>query len=96
METRIALSAQKSQRGTQPNLAMKFRRSVKRHLPKITSRRSEQTIGSTESEAQRPTNELSRVAEVTKIETSKIKNEVVNDTRSKTSESQPRSSTEDK
>ena len=35
-------------------------------------------------------------AEVTKIETSKNSHEVVNDTRSKTSESQPRSSTEDK
>ena len=33
---------------------------------------------------------------VTKIETSKMNHEVVNDTRGKTSESQPRSSTEDK
>ena len=54
-----------------------------------------QTTRSTESEVQRATNEQSRVAEVTKIETPKINHEVVNDTRSKTSESQPRSSTED-
>ena len=80
---------------------MKFRRSVKRHLPRSApaeepSKKS-QTTQSTESDAQRATNEESRVAEVTKIE---ITNEVVNDTRSKTSESQqevqPRSSTEDK
>ena len=44
-------------------------------------------------------NEQSRVAEVTKIETSKNNDEVVNVTRNKSSESQqegqPRSSTED-
>ena len=53
----------------------------------------------TESETQRATNEQSQVAEVTEIETSKINHEVVNDTRSETSESQqkvqPRSSAED-
>ena len=47
---------------------------------------------------QRAANVKSRVAEVTKIEASMINQEVVNDTRSKTSESQqevqPRSSTE--
>ena len=32
------------QRRRQPNLAMKFRWSVKRHLPAITSRRSEQEV----------------------------------------------------
>ena len=58
-----------------------------------------QTLRSTESETQRATNEQSQVAEVTEIETSKINHEVVNDTRSETSESQqkvqPRSSAED-
>ena len=47
-----------------------------------------QTTRSTESEAQRATNEQPRVAEVTKIETSKINHEVVNDTWSKKLESQ--------
>ena len=41
-----------------------------------------QTTRSTESEVQRATNEKSRVAEVTKTETSKIYHEVVNVTRS--------------
>ena len=95
METRIALRAQKSQRGRHSNLAMKFSRSVKGHLPRSTRRRNKQ-----EATMQRATNEQSRVAEVTKIETSKINHEVVNVTRSKTPESQQevqlRSSTEDK
>ena len=55
-----------------------------------------QTTRNTESGALRATNEQSRVAEVTKIETSKVNHEVVNDTRSNTSESQPRSSTGEK
>ena len=42
METRITLRAQKSQCGRQPNLAMKFRRSMKGHLNRSTSRRNEQ------------------------------------------------------
>ena len=83
------MRAQKSQRGRQSNLTTKFRMSVKAHIPR-----------STESEVQRATNEKSKVAEVTKIETSKINHEVINVTRSNTSESkqkvQPRSSTEDK
>ena len=68
--------------------------------PSEESSKKSQTTRSTESEAQRATNEKSRVAEVTKIETSKIDHEVANDPRSKTSESQqevqPRSSAEDK
>ena len=72
-------------------------------MPEATAEESSkksQTTRSTESEDQIATNEQSRVAEVTKIETSKINHEVVNVTRSKTSDSQqevqPRSSTEDK
>ena len=102
METRTALRAQKSQRSRQPSLAIKFRRSVKDTFPESPAEgasKKPQATRSTESEAQR-TNEQSRVAEVTKIETSKINHEVVNVTRSKTSESQQevqlRSSTEDK
>ena len=67
--------------------------------PPKESTKKAQTTRSTESEAQRATNEQSRVAEVTKIESSKINHEVVNDRRSKTSEAQqevhPPSSTED-
>ena len=88
METRIALRAQKSKRRRQQNLATKFRRSVKGHFPKSTSRRSEQQVTNNTKHAQRATNEQSRVAEVTKIWTSKINHEVVNVTRSNTSESQ--------
>ena len=72
-------------------------------MPEATAEESSKksrTTRSTESEDQIATNEQSRVAEVTKIETSKINHEVVNVTRSKTSDSQqevqPRSSTEDK
>ena len=83
---------------------MKFRRSVKGHIPRSTIRRNEQEATDntkrTESEVQRATNEKSRVAEVTQIETSKINHEVINVTRSNKSESQqkvqPRSFTEDK
>ena len=72
---------------------------MKEHLPRSTSRRSEQEV-TNNTHAQRATNEQYRVAEVTKIGTSKINHEVVNVTRNTTSESQqevqPRSSTEDK
>ena len=72
---------------------MKFRKSVKAHLPRNTSRMSEQeAIRSAESEAQRAPNEKSRVTEVTKTETSKVNHGVVNVTRSKTSKSQQESS----
>ena len=68
--------------------------------PAEESSKKSQTTRSTESEVQRATNEQSRVAEVTKTVTSKINHEVVNVTRSKTSESQqkvqPPSYTEDK
>ena len=81
---------------------MKFHRSVKGHIPEASSEGASkklQTTRSTESEVQRATNEKSRVAEVTKTETSKINHEVINVTRSKSSESQqkvqPRNSTED-
>ena len=60
--------------------------------PAEEASKKSQTTRSTESEAQRATNEQSRVAGVTKIETSKINHEVVDDTRSKTSESQQRTS----
>ena len=103
METRIALRAQKSQCRRQPNLAIevqKFSEDTFPEAPAEESSKKSQTTRSTESEVQRATNEQSRVAEVTKIETSKINHEVVNVTRSKTSESQQevqlRSSTEDK
>ena len=92
-----AVSAKKAK-----NLAMKFsRRSVKEHFPEEPSEGTSkklQTTRSTESEVQRATNEKSRVAEVTKIGTSKTNHEVANVTRSNTPESQqevqPRSSTE--
>ena len=91
------VAVQKSQRRRQQNLATKFRRSVKAPLPRSTSRRSEQEVTNKTMHAQRATNEQSTVAEVTKIGTSKINHEVVNVTRSNTSESQqevqPRSST---
>ena len=44
METRIALRAEKSQRGRQQNIAMKFRRSVKGRCARSTSRRIEQEV----------------------------------------------------
>ena len=98
METRIALRAQKSQRGRKPYLAMKIRRSPK--APAEGTSKKLQRTRSTESEVQRATNEQSRVAEVTKMETPKINHEVVKVMRSKTSEPQqdvqPRSSAEDK
>ena len=96
METWVALREQKSQRGRQPNLATKFRRSVKGLIPRNTIRRNEQEVTNNTKHAQRATNEKSIVPEVTKTKTSKINHEVVNVTRSKSSESQPRSSTEDK
>ena len=52
-------------------VSAKFRRSVKEHLPRSTSRRSEQEVTNNTKHAQRATHELSRVAEVTKIGTSK-------------------------
>ena len=60
----------------QPNLARKFRRSVKGQLPRSTSRRSEQ-------EATNNTKRLWRLAEMTKTESFKINHEVANVTRSR-------------
>ena len=97
MEMRIVKRAQVLQPRRQPNPAMKFIRSVKGHFPRRARSHKQR---STESEAQGTMNEQSRVAEVTKIETSKINDEVVNVTRNKSSESQlevqPRSSSVDK
>ena len=73
-----------------PNLAMKFRRSGKgapsqKHQQKERARSHKQHDARNQ-KRRGATNEQSRVAEVTKIQTSKINHEVVNVTRSKTSE----------